>query len=227
MKARRSTSARGSGFSVHLGLPGLVAVAVLVVVGMAWSFILGVVVGRGHHPERVVEEAVRQALPSQDNASNATVLRPEELQFFEKLHHLPTAEAPAAKEARNAAANATAAKAATKAKGEGNATATKNQTAAAAKPVPLAVPQPQTLFEYQLAALDNAADAEAMVRRLKAAGLDASVSKGTSQGKTWHRVLVRHRGTVDSATEFKERLKKSGFQEIVLRSKQPLDTPKN
>ncbi len=228
MRARRpsTTSSSSGGFSVHLKLPGLVALAVLVVVGMAWSFILGVVVGRGHHPERVVEEVVRQALPPQDNATaNATVLRPEELQFFEKLHHLPAAspQVPPTK-----SANSSSPALAAKAQGPTNAsTAPKNQTSVLSKTEAAAVPQPQTLFEYQLAALDNSADAEAMVRRLKAAGLDAFATKGESKGKLWYRVVVRHRGTVESAAEFKERLKKIGFAEIVLRSKQPMESPKN
>jgi cell division protein FtsN len=78
-----------------------------------------------------------------------------------------------------------------------------------------------------LAALDSAADAETMVQRLKAARIDAWMSKGSAQGKTWYRVLVRHRGGVETALEFKENLKKNGFTDIVLRSRQPLDTPKN
>lgn len=224
-----SSAKKSGGISVRLGLPGLTAVAVLVVVGMAWSFILGVVVGRGHHPEQVVEEVVRQALPAPDNTTaNATVLRPEELQFFEKLHRMPVGPAAAPAEPKTAAAAPTKAEPPAKK----NVTARKDEEKPQALPparasAPVQGPQPQFVFEYQLAALDSAADAETMVQRLKAARIDAWMSKGSAQGKTWYRVLVRHRGGVETALEFKENLKKNGFTDIVLRSRQPLDTPKN
>jgi hypothetical protein len=225
-----SSAKKSGGISIRLGLPGLTAVAVLVVVGMAWSFILGVVVGRGHHPEQVVEEVVRQALPAPENTTaNATVLRPEELQFFEKLHRMPVEQAAAPAESKTAAAASAAkakpsAKKSVAARKDGEKPQASSSTRASS---PTEGPQPQFVFEYQLAALDSAADAEAMVQRLKAAHVEARVSKASSQGKTWYRVLVRHRGVVETALEFKEYLKRSGFTDIVLRSRQPLDTPKN
>ena len=78
-----------------------------------------------------------------------------------------------------------------------------------------------------IALLESGADADAMVQRLRAARIEAQVSKVSAQGKTWYRVLVRHRGGVESALEFKEHLKKNGFTDIVLRSRQPLTSPKN
>jgi len=232
-KTRRPGSSRtsGSGFSVQLRLPGFVAAVCLVVIGMAWSFILGVVVGRGHHPEQVVEDVVRQAIPQTPPANTSAVLRPEDLQFFEKLHHLPKSD--------NATASSPSKDKEAKAKDVGTTNAS-GQSPQAQTPKAMAkpkVPAPATpsspvagttmeqqfLFSYQVAALNTAADAETLVQRLKKAGVEAKVQKGEEGGKTWFRVLVQHQGTVESAMNFKERLKQAGFAQPVLRSRQPVD----
>lgn len=205
----------------------MAAAAVLVVVGMAWSFILGVVVGRGHHPEQVVEDVVRQALPVLDNTTATTVLRPEELQFFEKLHRMPVGQNATPPGEGKAAPKVAATKSAAQGPNVVSREA-KNQTMDPARGTAVASgPALQFLFEYQLAALESGADADTMVQRLRAARIEAQVSKVSAQGKTWYRVLVRHRGGVESALEFKEHLKKNGFTDIVLRSRQPLTSPKN
>ena len=60
-KAR--TTKKDKKFSFQLGLSGFLSLAILVVIGMAWSFILGVVVGRGYQPETMAKEMAQKILP--------------------------------------------------------------------------------------------------------------------------------------------------------------------
>ena len=67
MSARlpRTNKKEKSGLSFRLSLSGFLFLAVLVVIGMAWSFILGVMVGRGHQPEQVARSVMREVLPEE------------------------------------------------------------------------------------------------------------------------------------------------------------------
>jgi hypothetical protein len=77
-------------FTFEFTGPGLVSVVVVAVIGVAWIFILGVLVGRGYKPENVVPQ-VAQIMPSTqapagpENKEQPTVLKPEELQFQDTL----------------------------------------------------------------------------------------------------------------------------------------------
>jgi len=77
-------------FTFEFTGPGLVSVVVVAVIGVAWIFILGVLVGRGYKPENVVPQ-VAQIMPSTqtpaapENKDQPTVLKPEELQFQDTL----------------------------------------------------------------------------------------------------------------------------------------------
>ncbi|MEF3698791.1 MAG: SPOR domain-containing protein, partial [Desulfolutivibrio sp.] len=79
-------------FSFELTMSGLVSLGIVLVLGISWVFILGILVGRGYRPEEAVPE-LAQIMPSTetsstlDNAQPPTVLRPEELQFMEDLQN--------------------------------------------------------------------------------------------------------------------------------------------
>ena len=80
-------------FLFQLGLSGFMSLAVLVVIGMAWSFILGVIVGRGHHPEKMAMQMANKVLPEAFpliTEKNEEVLKSEELEFFDKLKQGPS-----------------------------------------------------------------------------------------------------------------------------------------
>lgn len=84
--------------SFQLGLSGFLSLAVLVVIGMAWSFILGVIVGRGYQPEKMAMAMAQKVLPEDFpllTEKNEEVLKGEELEFFDKLKQGPTSVAPA------------------------------------------------------------------------------------------------------------------------------------
>lgn len=62
-KTRSANTKERKKFSFQLGLSGLLSLAMLIIVGMAWSFILGVVVGRGYQPEKIALDAAQKVLP--------------------------------------------------------------------------------------------------------------------------------------------------------------------
>ncbi len=79
-------------FSFELTMSGLVSLGIVLVLGISWVFILGILVGRGYRPEEAVPE-LAQIMPSSETPATLesspppTVLRPEELQFMEDLQH--------------------------------------------------------------------------------------------------------------------------------------------
>ncbi|WP_027186119.1 SPOR domain-containing protein [Desulfovibrio inopinatus] len=91
-------------FSIELTMSGLVSIAVVVVLGVAWVFILGVLVGRGYKPEKAVPE-LAQILPTTESseslgsASSPEVLKPEELGFMESLRDKGDVDGPAVSQA--------------------------------------------------------------------------------------------------------------------------------
>ena len=77
-------------FSFELGLSGVISVGIVVVLGMCWVFILGILVGRGYRPESAVPQIAEMMPVTEARGPNAgepaeppKVLKPEELQFME------------------------------------------------------------------------------------------------------------------------------------------------
>ncbi|WP_416112844.1 SPOR domain-containing protein [Solidesulfovibrio sp. C21] len=78
-------------FSFEMSMSGLISVGIVVVLGMCWVFILGILVGRGYRPEAAVPQ-IAQMMPTTETAQPGgtaaeppKVLKPEELQFMDGL----------------------------------------------------------------------------------------------------------------------------------------------
>ncbi|MFP5259396.1 MAG: SPOR domain-containing protein [Acidobacteriota bacterium] len=86
-------------FSFEISMSGVISVGIVVVLGMCWVFILGILVGRGYRPEAAVPQ-IAQMMPTTearmpDNTTSQappSVLKPEDLQFMEDVHGQPGAE---------------------------------------------------------------------------------------------------------------------------------------
>ena len=224
--------------SFQLGLSGFLSLAVLVVIGMAWSFILGVIVGRGYQPEQMAMEMAQKVLPEDFpllTEKNEEVLKGEELEFFDKLKQGPSsvppvpapptkasppqpkpqvAEAPKAAEAQTPKPQQSALDAAL----QSAAVAAGQSATPAAKEAKDEV----FVFNYQVAALASMEQAQTFLKKIDSGKFKTSVVTATHEGKTWYRVYVHHQGTVDSALAVKEQLKGSGISGILLRSRTPL-----
>ncbi len=78
-------------FSFEITMSGVISVGIVVVLGMCWVFILGILVGRGYRPEAAVPELAKimptteARLPEEPAAEPPKVLKPEELGFMEDL----------------------------------------------------------------------------------------------------------------------------------------------
>ncbi|WP_428569441.1 MAG: SPOR domain-containing protein [Solidesulfovibrio sp. DCME] len=80
-------------FSFEISLSGVISVGIVVVLGMCWVFILGILVGRGYKPEAAVPQ-IAQMMPTTEvkqpegttSSAPPAVLKAEELQFMESLH---------------------------------------------------------------------------------------------------------------------------------------------
>lgn len=222
--------------SFQLGLSGFLSLAVLVVIGMAWSFILGVIVGRGYQPEQMAMEMAQKVLPEDFpllTEKNEEVLKGEELEFFDKLKQGPSSVPPVPAV-------------------QSKAPQPKPQVAEAPKPAEAQTPKPQQsaldaalqsaavaagqsppqevkedkdevfVFNYQVAALASMEQAQTFLKKLDPGKFKTSVVTATHEGKTWYRIYVHHQGTVDSALALKEQLKGSGIGGVLLRSRTPL-----
>ena len=105
LELKRDGASSGSKrFKYELTLGGLIGMGTVVVLGLIWVFIFGVLVGRGYQPERTMPELARimptpnpsasqqqVADKKDDKQQKSEVLKPEELLFFDKLKDSPDA----------------------------------------------------------------------------------------------------------------------------------------
>jgi cell division septation protein DedD len=235
---KSSTTKKNDKLSFQLGLSGFLSLAVLVVIGMAWCFILGVIVGRGYQPEKMAMQMAQKVLPEDFpllTEKNEEVLKSEELEFFEKLKQGPSSVPPAPAPQTKAAppqpkplvaeAPKPADPAAPKPEQSPIEAALQSAAVAAGQSTPQVAKESKGevfVFNYQVAALASMEQAQTFLKKLDPAKFKTSVVTATHEGKTWYRVYVHHQGTVDSALALKEQLNGSGISGILLRSRTPL-----
>lgn len=211
---RTTKNEKKDGFCFKLGLSGCISLLVLVVIGMAWAFILGVIVGRGYHPEKIAKEVAQKILPEDFpllTEKNEEVLKAEELEFFDKLKQGPTTTSSLAPTPPPAVAKSTPAPAQTKPEPAATPAATQSDAKGEV-----------FVFNYQIAALNTMDQAQTFLKQLESGGFKTSVVTANHEGKTWYRVYVHHQGTVDSALALREKLKGNGVNNVLLRSRTPL-----
>lgn len=86
----KKQKAEGSGrrYKLELSMIGWIATVAVLLIGVTWVFIFGVLVGRGYRPEQTVPELSR-IMPSdkkeQAAGTDNEVLKAEELQFYDSL----------------------------------------------------------------------------------------------------------------------------------------------
>lgn len=96
-------------FTLEISMSGVVSVGIVVVLGMCWVFILGILVGRGYKPETAVPQIAQMMptteakLPDGEAKAPPSVLKPEDLQFMEDVHNQPGADTADAAPAKNPA----------------------------------------------------------------------------------------------------------------------------
>lgn len=86
-------------------------------------------------------------------------------------------------------------------------------------------PDPDTQrydYAYQVATFPDGEAAKAYLKRVKAMGIKGDIETGTTNGKSWHRVVVFFQGTPTDTRGLKEKLSTLGAQKLVMRSKTPI-----
>ncbi|MDR2161302.1 MAG: SPOR domain-containing protein [Desulfovibrio sp.] len=180
---------------------------------IAWSFVLGVLLGRGYAPEAHIpeldrlmprtENAVAPAVIASDRsadadpAEDAAIIQPGDMGYRQTL------------------------------KGSSPRTASPETAARpASQPLPsapAAPPREAYVYIYQVAAYKAAAPCQALVDRLKKAGLNASTEKSVSSaGTTWYKTMIRFQGTPDDVSQLRRALEPFRLNTLILRSKNPM-----
>ncbi|MDR1360674.1 MAG: SPOR domain-containing protein [Deltaproteobacteria bacterium] len=196
-------------FTPAQGISFLAGIGILV----AWAFVLGVLLGRGYAPENHIPELAR-LMPRAEDSPPPLVVAPD-------------LRAEAAPEEQTAVLQP----------GDmGYRQTLKGGPPRTAAPTTLAAPQappqaPQNLpafdYVYQVAAYKAAAPCDALVARLRKAGLSASTEKSTSAaGTRWYKILVNFRGTPDDVDLLREKLDSFQLNTLILRSKNPVQPKK-
>ncbi|MBU1002811.1 MAG: SPOR domain-containing protein [Proteobacteria bacterium] len=211
-------------FSFSLSTAGVASLIVVSAAALAWVFILGVLVGRGYHPEQAVPQ-LAQIMPraEQQTAEPEGVLKAEDLDFYETLQKKPGA-APG--------------QSSPKAKPEPDAPVAKASPAAAVQQPPVESPAEPTVIDrqpqaqqletqqfryvYQVSSLKDPDMALIFGGKLNKMGLKTSIEQAQASGATWYRVLVHYTGTPEGTDELKAALATVGVKKPIMKSKQPL-----
>lgn len=229
-------------FTFEISMSGVVSVGIVVVLGMCWVFILGILVGRGYKPETAVPQIAQMMptteakLPDGEAKAPPSVLKPEDLQFMEDVHNqlgADTADAPPAKTPADPKKPAAPAKPhdQTEVRPVGGAAAPRAAAVVPPPAKPAEAPRvdPKSTFDkkagtrytatYQVASFPGKAQAETHVKDLAKRGLTASVREAKSGNSVVFRVTVQFKG---SDAEISDSLKKSGEKGAILLGKKPL-----
>jgi len=221
----KDPGAHGRTYTFNCTFGGLAALATAATLALSLFFVLGVLVGRGHRPESAIPP-IERIMPTESPAARPAdeILKAEELQYSEQL----AKKGPEAQLAKPI--DAVERKAPDKAKApdakKGETSPAKPEAKAGAKPDAKAeAKDPDTQrydYTYQVASFPDQAEAQAFLKRVKAAGLKGSIENSTANGKPWHRVVVFFRGTPEETRGLKEKLASLGAAKPLMRGKTPL-----
>ena len=233
-------------YSFELSLPVLIGASALLIVGVIWVFIFGVLVGRGYRPEMSLPELARfmpDAPANTTSTQRPELLKAEDLQFHdalkEKSVRAPT-PVPALQEDKRPSRPAESKKAVAKTDPSSTAKSsivkqpvtklpvTKPSTP---KPSPAAqqISAPQKPsgeqrydYVYQTASFKERQAAENFKQKIISLGLTPEIEKIHHKGADWYRVNVRFKGAPVETRGLKAKLSTIGVKKPLIRSKKPL-----
>lgn len=94
LKKRTNRTAVQKRFSFSMSFPGLCVIIISSVMALCWSFVFGVIIGRGYNPEHQLSKITR-LLPEPDTSQDIvqqSILKPEDLNFMLELKQEPKIE---------------------------------------------------------------------------------------------------------------------------------------
>ncbi|MCF8040046.1 MAG: SPOR domain-containing protein [Desulfohalobiaceae bacterium] len=208
-KKKKSTAKKKGSKKIQFSLswPGLVTVCSLGCLALIWVFILGVIVGRGYHPENLLPKIAawipgysveeKKALAEENSHQ---VLEPEDLNFFEDMKkkvqvRLDSRESSSSGEVRETQSS----------------------------PGPLNAERQGERYQcvYQVAAFKTRQQADRVVSGLRRNDIQASVHEFQKPDQNWFRVYVDFTGSAQGIRILENKLNSLGLKNHFLRSKKP------
>lgn len=220
-------------YTLRLTFSSMLTAGIVLIIGIGWAFVLGVMVGRGYNPEQKVPQ-LANLLPAEQSASlparekvgddlpKAEVMKPEELRYASTLKGKPgqiTPE-PKPKNMQNATAHASVPVPLTPAApGTAAAHATAVPPPAAEAPKPPQPPASAPMFDYvfQVATFKDTDSVDKLRARLEGRGLRTRMDK---DGKLF-KVMVLLRGTAESAQGVQQQMVELGLGQPIQRGRTP------
>ena len=217
---KKKNNANKKNTPAKVDVAGLVKKSLFIVVAMTWTFILGVLVGKGYKPENAVPEIAR-IMPAQPEISpkKPKMLTAEELGFYDRLkNNHPTHQVQNRKPPR--VVHATPKPAPKKPKPFIHKAAVQKKTPPASSSTPAkSVKRQRFTFVYQIAAFRNESDAIKVQQQIIRMGIAAYVTR-TTEG--WNRVFARIKGTDGEVGTAMKKIRKIGGPKPFLRTKNPV-----
>ncbi|MFP4110013.1 MAG: SPOR domain-containing protein [Desulfonatronovibrio sp.] len=200
---KKSTQKSTGKFKIELGFTKTLSLGAFVVLAMVWAFILGVFVGRGYNPEDVVPEISRVMPDAGQSISVPKVLRPEELEFFDRLKSSP--EQPQAGSQKQTLAR------------------TKLQPDIETPPKkPLDPAEVETfVYSYQVGSFQTIEKATKTQEQLARDGFSASIAQAFVNNEPWYRVIVEFESTDQNSEKMIQKLEDHGISQPLLRGRRP------
>lgn len=203
---KKTTASKPKGkFKIELGFTRAVSVGALVILAMIWSFILGVFIGRGYNPEDVIPDISRIMPETNQEKSVSRVLKPEELEFMDRLKSGSTAQP--APSRQQVAVKPTPEPVI--------------QTPPPATPPPAPVPVETFTYTYQVGSFQTIQRAGELQEKLMNDGFRASITDAFVGAEPWYRVIVEFQSSEQESKSMIRKLEKHGIREPLLRSKRP------
>jgi hypothetical protein len=185
--------------------PSLLTLGIVFSLAVIWAFILGILVGRGYHPEAYIPglsmffvQPANTSKETEDITKNeykkASVLRAEELGFYEKLLRSPDKKPSGSSHSE-----------------------LKQQGSKKA----LSKKKTRTVYRYiyQVAAFQTVKPAENLCHKLRQNGYQAQMQKVQKDQKVWYRIFVPFEGLPQEAQRFKSKLAAMGISNPFIRHK--------
>jgi len=170
---------------------------------IVWAFILGVFVGRGYNPEDVMPDISRIMPQEKEQQEQTRILRPEELEFHERLRSDPSRETSPQ---------------------EQPAAPTREQPMETAALPPEPEPGPEVrsfVYTFQVGSFQSMERAGGLQQRLYQEGFKASINRAFAGDEPWYRVIIEVETTPSNIDSFKQKLGEQGIDQPLLRNKRP------
>ncbi len=208
-KNQKTTAKKArSRFILELNLYRALSLGAFVVLAMVWSFILGVFVGRGYNPEDVIPDIARVMPDSGKEISVPRVLRPEELEFFDRLRSTPSVlrTTPPVQEKTTSR--------------------THPEPSTQVRPDPPVSPRTAAeaetfIYSYQVGSFQKMTRAVELQKQLVDEGFSASIADAFINNEPWYRVIVEFESSDRDSRRMLDKLETHVITQPVFRGKRP------